>query len=355
MYEASGRLQAALIDSVRAPEKQESRMFCLFWKPTWYIWKWLPHALPLLKSSHNYPGTVHCELGGLWEISDVFLMLAEPLLDKFCIVFCVSFIVKHHVAIWEEKQHGRGAAGEWQWPNKHWQAPAIRWDKRDGRLPTPTIPHRWSIFHTSLLSYLHSNSWQFFIQRLKLSKSQVLGFPCSVLEELDRSIRCPTNWISLLGRTTDFLKQWVSFWYLNRKPPLKNERIPRALPSFSTSLMALILAITQTMSEFVALKPLNNLKAICMIVHFSSLVMTNSLQPHGLRHARLPCLSPTLGAYSNSCPLSQVMQSNHLIFYCPLLLPPSIFPSIRVFSNELVLCIKWPKYWSFSFMYDKPT
>ena len=44
-----------------------------------------------------------------------------------------------------------------------------------------------------------------------------------------------------------------------------------------------------------------------------------------------------------------VIPSNHLILCCPLLLP-SIFPSIRVFSNELVLCIKWPKYWSFSFI-----
>ena len=44
-----------------------------------------------------------------------------------------------------------------------------------------------------------------------------------------------------------------------------------------------------------------------------------------------------------------VMPSNHLILCHPLLLPPSTFPSIRVFSNESVLCIKWPKYWSFSF------
>ena len=44
-----------------------------------------------------------------------------------------------------------------------------------------------------------------------------------------------------------------------------------------------------------------------------------------------------------------VMPSNHLILCCPLLLPPSIFPSIRVFSNESVLHIRWPKYWSFSF------
>src|SRR5574341_2143287 len=44
-----------------------------------------------------------------------------------------------------------------------------------------------------------------------------------------------------------------------------------------------------------------------------------------------------------------VMPSNHLILYCPLLLLPSIFPSIRVFSNESVLRIRWPEYWSFSF------
>ena len=44
-----------------------------------------------------------------------------------------------------------------------------------------------------------------------------------------------------------------------------------------------------------------------------------------------------------------VMSSNHLILCHPLLLPLSIFPSIRVFSNESVLCIRWPKYWSFSF------
>ena len=46
--------------------------------------------------------------------------------------------------------------------------------------------------------------------------------------------------------------------------------------------------------------------------------------------------------------IKSVMPSSHLIL-CHLLLPPSIFPSIRVFSNELVLCIRWPKYWSFSF------
>ena len=50
----------------------------------------------------------------------------------------------------------------------------------------------------------------------------------------------------------------------------------------------------------------------------------------------------------NLMSIESVMQSNHLILCCYLLLP-SIFPSIKVFSNELALCIRWPKYWSFSF------
>ena len=71
-----------------------------------------------------------------------------------------------------------------------------------------------------------------------------------------------------------------------------------------------------------------------------------TLQPYGLQHTRLSCPSPSPRARSNLCP---VMPSNHLILCCPLLLPPSIFPSTRVFSNESALCIRWPKYWSFSF------
>ena len=47
-------------------------------------------------------------------------------------------------------------------------------------------------------------------------------------------------------------------------------------------------------------------------------------------------------------PIESVMPSNHLILCCPLLLPPSVFPRIKVFSNELVLHIRWPKYWTFS-------
>ena len=77
--------------------------------------------------------------------------------------------------------------------------------------------------------------------------------------------------------------------------------------------------------------------------------MSNSLQPHGLQHARLSHPSPTPGAYSNSCPSSQWCHPTISSSVVPLLLLPSVFPSIRVFSNELVLHIRGPKYWSFSF------
>ena len=82
-------------------------------------------------------------------------------------------------------------------------------------------------------------------------------------------------------------------------------------------------------------------------VQFSCSIMSDSLRPHGLQHSRLPCPSPTPRAYSLMS-IELVMPSNHLILYCPLLLLPSIFPSIMVFSNESVICIRWPKYWSFS-------
>ena len=64
---------------------------------------------------------------------------------------------------------------------------------------------------------------------------------------------------------------------------------------------------------------------------------------------RLPCSLPSLRVCSNLTSMESVMPSNHLVPCCPLLLLPSIFPSIRVFSSEFVLSIRWPKYWSFSF------
>ena len=71
-------------------------------------------------------------------------------------------------------------------------------------------------------------------------------------------------------------------------------------------------------------------------------------QLFGLQHTRLPCPSPTSESAQTHV-IESVMPSNHLILSHPLLLLPSIFPSNRVFSSELILCIRWPKYWSFSF------
>ena len=76
--------------------------------------------------------------------------------------------------------------------------------------------------------------------------------------------------------------------------------------------------------------------------------MSDSLQPHGLQHARVPCPSQSPRVFSVMF-IQSVMLSNDLIFCCPLLLLPSIFPSNSVFSKESALCIRWSKYESFSF------
>ena len=75
--------------------------------------------------------------------------------------------------------------------------------------------------------------------------------------------------------------------------------------------------------------------------------MSDSLQLHELHHDRPPCPSSTPRPKLMS--IESVMPSNHLILCRPLLLLPSFFPSIRIFSNESALRIGWPKYWSFSF------
>ena len=76
--------------------------------------------------------------------------------------------------------------------------------------------------------------------------------------------------------------------------------------------------------------------------------MSNSLQPHGLQHARPPCPSSFPGVQLKLTSIELVMPSSHLILCRPLFLLPSIFPNIRVFSNESALHIRWPKDWSFS-------
>ena len=84
-------------------------------------------------------------------------------------------------------------------------------------------------------------------------------------------------------------------------------------------------------------------------VQFSRSVMSDSLWPHESQHARPPCPSPTPRVHPNSRPLSRWCHptiSSSVVSFSSC---PQSFPSIRVFSNEPALCIRWPKYWSFSF------
>ena len=83
---------------------------------------------------------------------------------------------------------------------------------------------------------------------------------------------------------------------------------------------------------------------------FSRSIVSDSLQPHARQQGRLPCPSPTPRSLLKLMSIQSLMPFNHLILCRPLLLLPSgPFPSIRVFSSELVLRMRWPKYWSFSF------
>ena len=84
---------------------------------------------------------------------------------------------------------------------------------------------------------------------------------------------------------------------------------------------------------------------------FSCSVMSNSLWPHGLQHARLLCPSPTPEAYSNSCWWCYPTISSSVVPFssCLQCFPASVFP------NESVLCIRWPRYWSFSFSISPPS
>ena len=87
-------------------------------------------------------------------------------------------------------------------------------------------------------------------------------------------------------------------------------------------------------------------------VQFSHSVRSDSLRPHEPQHTKPPSPSQTPRVHPDPCPLSLWCHANNsssVILCHPLLLLPSIFPSIRVFSNESALLIRWPKYWSFSF------
>ncbi|CAM9916549.1 unnamed protein product [Rangifer tarandus platyrhynchus] len=89
--------------------------------------------------------------------------------------------------------------------------------------------------------------------------------------------------------------------------------------------------------------------SVLHISQFRCSVVSDSLPPHEPQHTRPPCPSPTPRVHPKPMSIELIMPSNHLILWHPLLLLPSIFPSIGVFSNESDLHIRGPKYWSFSF------
>ena len=83
-------------------------------------------------------------------------------------------------------------------------------------------------------------------------------------------------------------------------------------------------------------------------VQFSCSFVSDSLRPHVLQHTRPPCPSPTPGVYSNSCPFSWWCHPTISSSVIPFSSCPQSFTALGSFSNESVLCIRWPKYWSFS-------
>ena len=85
-----------------------------------------------------------------------------------------------------------------------------------------------------------------------------------------------------------------------------------------------------------------------LLVQFSHSVVSESATPWTAAHQASLSITNSYGLLKLMS-IESVMPSNHLILCRPLLLPPSIFPSVRVFSDESVLRIRWPKYWSFSF------
>ena len=135
-----------------------------------------------------------------------------------------------------------------------------------------------------------------------------------------------------------------------RMKPIKKETLVLKTIHVITSHQKPYSAASSKVHEF-ELKVNREIKSMSLSsVQFSHSVVSDSLRPHELQHARPPCPSPTPGVYSNSCPTSRwchpAISSSVAPFSSHI---QSFPPSIRVFSNDSVLHIRWPKYWSFSF------
>ena len=157
------------------------------------------------------------------------------------------------------------------------------------------------------------------------------------------------------------------------KPPCLTSKFPIQLDSFplswmlSCSLYCLILYLSYwsiffswTANRFLCIGMLNwGIYILWIIqeemwsssVHFSHSVMSDSLGPHGLAACQASLSITNSQSLLTLISIESVMPSKHLIICHPLILPPLIFPSIRIFSSKSVLLIRWPNYWSFSFSF----
>ena len=164
----------------------------------------------------------------------------------------------------------------------------------------------------------------------------------------NRKVSCLVSglWWAVMNPSTKWM-QWV-YIHISWAKSMGSE-----LPNFlNKNRGELLLKYTFIFNKHIAMI---KIKELCKIsyrfssVQFSHTVLSDSLWPHKPQHSRPPCPSPTPGVHPNPCPSSQwchpaISSSVHLILI--LLLLPSIFPSIRVFSNESAPRIRWPKYWS---------
>ena len=139
------------------------------------------------------------------------------------------------------------------------------------------------------------------------------------------------------------------FWMLSFKLTFSLSSFTFIKRLFSSSSLSAIRVVSSAYLRLLIFIP-------AILIPFSvqfSLVAQSCLTPwtHESQHTRPPCPLPTPGVYLNTKPMSieSVMPSSHLILCHPLLLLPPVLPSIRVFSNESTLCMRWPKNWSFSF------
>ena len=187
---------------------------------------------------------------------------------------------------------------------------------------------RWQIFSPSLgVTYTHHHDETVVVVAL-LSRAQLFVTPWTTAHQAS----CP----SLSPRICSNSRPWRQWCHPN---------IYSLLPP---SCFAFNLSQQQGLFQWVS----SSYQVVKVIkfqhsVQFSRSVVSNSLRPHESQHAR-PLLS-IINSWNPPKPMSieSVIPSNHLIPCRPLLLLPSIFPSIRVFSNESALSMRWPKYWSF--------